>query len=277
MAWPVIIETLRLLNRTAKLLDGSGMPGDPDAGPVRAVAGFGKYEWVEADIRERERIQLIFFIATFYLLGFLSKLDGIINEEERNFLKRLMEGLELDGEHEKLAERYFEKGSQGDWQQTRELMAFFHKEAGRRKNLIKIFLEIQLEIIYADNLAYMIERDIVEQVAQLLKFSLYEYFQLENKIRREHAFGGDAVTVKTKAPAHKVLPPTAKACHVLDLDADAGLNEVKKAYRRLLKQYHPDTLFAKGLPEQMLIIASEKTREIKAAYELLRKELTPAR
>jgi DnaJ like chaperone protein len=37
-----------------------------------------------------------------------------------------------------------------------------------------------------------------------------------------------------------------------------------------MNQNHPDKLVAKGLPESMMKIAEEKTRQIRAAYELLR-------
>ena len=47
--------------------------------------------------------------------------------------------------------------------------------------------------------------------------------------------------------------------------------ELKKTYRRLMSQHHPDKLVAKGLPEQMIKDATAKTQQIKAAYELVRK------
>ena len=46
---------------------------------------------------------------------------------------------------------------------------------------------------------------------------------------------------------------------------------VKRAYRRLMSQHHPDKLVAKGLPEEMIKMATEKTQEIKSAYELIKK------
>ena len=46
---------------------------------------------------------------------------------------------------------------------------------------------------------------------------------------------------------------------------------MKKAYRRLMNQHHPDKLIAKGLPEEMVRLATEKTQEIKAAYEQVKK------
>jgi DnaJ like chaperone protein len=41
-----------------------------------------------------------------------------------------------------------------------------------------------------------------------------------------------------------------------------------------MSQHHPDKLIAKGLPEEMIKIATEKTQEIKAAYEQIRQHRT---
>src|SRR6056297_1252784 len=49
-----------------------------------------------------------------------------------------------------------------------------------------------------------------------------------------------------------------------------GLSEVKKAYRRLMSQHHPDKLAARGMPENMRPMAEEKTREIRKAYDLIK-------
>jgi DnaJ like chaperone protein len=38
-----------------------------------------------------------------------------------------------------------------------------------------------------------------------------------------------------------------------------------------MSQHHPDKLIAKGLPEEMIKLATEKTQTIKAAYEQIKK------
>ncbi len=67
--------------------------------------------------------------------------------------------------------------------------------------------------------------------------------------------------------AEAVLDEAYKA---LGIAADATDKEVKTAYRRLMNQHHPDKMASKGLPESMLEVAKEKTREIRSAYEQLR-------
>jgi DnaJ like chaperone protein len=57
---------------------------------------------------------------------------------------------------------------------------------------------------------------------------------------------------------------------VLGVAAGATDAEVKTAYRRLMNQHHPDKLVAKGLPEEMVALATEKTQEIKAAYDTVK-------
>jgi DnaJ like chaperone protein len=42
---------------------------------------------------------------------------------------------------------------------------------------------------------------------------------------------------------------------------------VKKAYRKLVSQYHPDKLVSRGLPEEMMEMAKTRVREINKAYE----------
>jgi DnaJ like chaperone protein len=51
---------------------------------------------------------------------------------------------------------------------------------------------------------------------------------------------------------------------------DASDAEIKRAYRRLVSENHPDKLAAKGLPESMRQVAEERTREINVAYELIK-------
>ena len=58
---------------------------------------------------------------------------------------------------------------------------------------------------------------------------------------------------------------------IMGVPRDASQEDVKKAYRRLMNQHHPDKLVSKGLPEEMIKLANEKTQEIKEAYDLIKK------
>ncbi len=58
-------------------------------------------------------------------------------------------------------------------------------------------------------------------------------------------------------------------CDVLGVAFDANDEEIRKAYRQLMRENHPDTLIAKGLPAEFIKLAHEKTAAINAAYAQL--------
>ncbi len=76
-------------------------------------------------------------------------------------------------------------------------------------------------------------------------------------------------------PGPAGAPPAAHsladAYEALGVTETAGDREVKQAYRRLMSQYHPDKLIAEGMPEDMVKMATERTQEIQAAWEQVRR------
>ena len=67
-------------------------------------------------------------------------------------------------------------------------------------------------------------------------------------------------------------PSIDAAYKVLGVTANDDQNTVKRAYRKLMNENHPDKLAAKGLPDEMMELAKEKTQQIQAAYDLICKQ-----
>ena len=83
-------------------------------------------------------------------------------------------------------------------------------------------------------------------------------------IAAQRQYAGAAGAKRTAQPSLE------QAYAVLGVTAQADDANIKRAYRRLMNQHHPDKLVGKGMPEEMVKLATEKTQEIKTAYERIR-------
>ena len=55
----------------------------------------------------------------------------------------------------------------------------------------------------------------------------------------------------------------------LEVSENASESEIKKAYRKLVRQYHPDIIASQGKSESYMKEATAKTQEINQAYEMI--------
>ena len=53
---------------------------------------------------------------------------------------------------------------------------------------------------------------------------------------------------------------------------DADASTIKKAYRKLMSEFHPDKLMGQGVPEDMVKVATERSQEIQAAHDLIKRD-----
>ena len=213
---------------------------------------------------DQERVQAAFFTATFAVMGHIAKADGRVSRAEITLAGQLMSQLGLDAAQRKLAQSLFNQGKQPGFD-LHAVLEQFRRECHRRSTLIRMFLEIQIQAALADGRIAPEESDILRQVARMLGIAHADLEQLINLIRGTHAsHGGDG----------KVA--LADAYRILGVNADTPLPEIRKAYRRLLGRHHPDKLVAKGLPEEMIKLANEKTHEIRTAWERIKQAKRPS-
>ena len=218
--------------------------------------------WAEPDLLDsRERTQTAFFTATFSVMGHLAKADGQVTRDEIRLAARVMDEMQLTGTHRQLAERLFREGKEDDFP-IEEVLDQLRRECRYSAHLITMFVEILLHAAFADGELHPQERGLLERICVRLHLPAGELDRLEAMMRAErHARGGPAPDALSTDDAYAILG-------VEETCPDA---ELKRAYRRMMNRHHPDKLVAKGLPEEMMRIATEKTREIKAAYDHLKR------
>jgi DnaJ like chaperone protein len=214
---------------------------------------------------QQERMQTVFFTTVFSVMGHLAKADGRVSESEIQIARNIMSQMQLDTQQRKFAMDLFRQGKQPGFPLD-EVIEQFHLECGRNRNLKQMFLEILLHAAYADGVMHDAERHLFVRICRQLGYSQTEFSILEGMVKAQQAFHGR--THQDPARPNKNL--LQEAYTALGIKTTASDAEVKTAYRRLMSQHHPDKLVAKGLPEEMIKLANERTAEIKAAYETIR-------
>lgn len=207
---------------------------------------------------DRERVQAAFFTATFSVMGHLAKSDGRVTPDEIDLANSLMGEMQLEPEQRKLARSLFNQGKAADFDFT-SVVNQFRRECHRRTTLLRMFMEIQVQAAFADNLLDPAENRLLVRLNEMLGFDRQVLDQIIELVRGT-----------THAPQGAAGYDLDDAYAVLGVSAATPLTEIRKAYRRLLSQHHPDRLVSKGLPEEMIRLANEKTGEIRKAWETIR-------
>ena len=212
-----------------------------------------------------QRVQTAFFTATFAVMGHIAKADGHVSVEEISLANRVMDEMALPPDMRATAINLFQQGKQADFPLD-AVLAQFYKECQRRTDLIRLFLEIQLQAAFADGTLALSEEKLLLHICSQLKISRFDYERLKIRLQAQQRFHAQG-SHSPRTP-QKTLQD---AYGVLGLTPAADKADVKKAYRRLMSQNHPDKLVAKGLPEEMMRLAKEKTQKIAKAYETIQK------
>ncbi|WNC69322.1 co-chaperone DjlA [Thalassotalea nanhaiensis] len=207
--------------------------------------------------------QNAFFKATFSVMGHITKASGRVTEDEIAFASGAMKRWGLNQDTTTIAQQAFNEGKQEFFDLEKQLRQLKSSCFGRH-DLLQMFIEIQIQAAFADGELHPKERQILHKIARSLGISARELdFLLDRIVAGEQFHQGGS---QTPAQAKNQLQ---NAYKILGVTANTEHKEVKKAYRKLMSQHHPDKLVAKGLPPELMEDAKQKAQDIQAAYELI--------
>lgn len=228
--------------------------------------------------------QTLFTLTTFAVLGHLAKSKGRVTEEDIQLARQLMARLKLDSAAQQSAQEAFTLGKEATFP-LRQVIKEFREACGRRGDLLRFFIEVQMQAAVQDGELDANEQRVLFTIAETMGLSRFQFEQMLSMVMaaqqfrsgnfyREHqqSQGGYHDNYRHHQGGYRQAsntPSVEDAYKVLGVSASDEQNTVKRAYRKLMNEHHPDKLAAKGLPDEMMALAKEKAQQIQAAYDLI--------
>jgi len=188
-----------------------------------------------------------FTIAVVALAGKMARADGVVSEQEFEIFR---EAFGVPPEEENNIRRIFNL--------ARQDIAGFEYYAGQIAQLfvgnpamLEDVLDGLFEIAKADGVLHPEEARFLERVADIFGFAPNEF----RRIRASH-----------------FAPELTDPYVILGLSYSADDNELRQTYRRLVRENHPDSLMARGVPPEFIKLATDKLAAINTAYEKIQQE-----
>lgn len=205
--------------------------------------------------------QAVFLETIFLSLGKLAKADGQISQAEIDHAEALMNKLGLTTDHRTQAIALFKRGATPAFDLA-ETYTHFLAVCGQTRQLKHVLLVYLIVMALADGHVHPAEEALLVDIAARLGYTQAEFRRLmEMVLSQSHFAAGQPADGMALDDAYKAL----------GVNKDNTDQEIKRAYRKLISQYHPDKLIGQGLPEDMIAMATEKAKEIQLAHDLIQR------
>jgi len=211
----------------------------------------------------------------FTLLGAVAKSDGRVSEAEIAIAERMMSRMNLNVDQRKQAAASFNVGKQPEFDVTGTINELRGWVGMRRDHAFPV-LDVVIETVLAEGNPAPEKMAILRQLAFALRVSDMELMAL--MAMKGYAWNAGSQRQQGRGPGYgqgSYAPPQRNTqgpdpYAVLGIDRSVDDRAVKRAYRKLISEHHPDRLG--DLPEDMRKRAESRASEINAAYDRIKEQ-----
>ena len=232
-----------------------GMIGFTIGGPIGGILGaiigskLGDKDLARPSINQRN--QAAFFTALFACFAKIAKADGKVTREEVDKVDHFIkERFKFPSDQRAFAIQVFNH-AKDDNNSFKDYASQLSSLLSTNKSALVMFYELLFELSMADGHLDPAEQEILSEAIPIFGIDP-DLFNLNKR-----KFGADI----------------SDAYSILGVTQDMSYKEIKTAYQRKRKEFHPDTLLSKGLPEELLEKAKDKFIEIQSAFEEIEKQI----
>lgn len=197
----------------------------------------------------REQSQAAHFISLFSILGKLSKIDGVVARNEIAVVENLINHLHMAENEKQFARRIFNEAKNSEYAIEDFAMQLYQTSKYQPAVLLS-FYNLLFQIVAADGAFHPAEEAAMRKIKDVFRISDRQFEDIR------------AVYFNDMDKYYKLLGCT----------PESSEQEIRSQYKKLVKDFHPDTIIAKGLPEEFIDFATKRFREIQEAYEKIRQE-----
>jgi len=238
-----------------------GTIGFAMGGPLGAIAGAALghafdseqqiyYSGEQARLSTGEEAQMTFFVAAFSMLAKLAKADGRVSREEIETVENFMvHDLNLDPQSRQFARNIFQTAMESQENFT-DFATQFYNQFRSQYQMLDLMIDILIRVSVADGTLSQSEEQLILSAVRIFNFNDEAYRKLKSRY----------------------IQDSDQYYAILGCDQNDSNEHIKHQYRKLVRDYHPDTIASKGLPEEFTKFANDKFREIQEAYEVIKKE-----
>ncbi|MCY4044535.1 MAG: co-chaperone DjlA [Cellvibrionales bacterium] len=219
--------------------------------------------------RNPEQIKAIFMRVLFTALGDVAKADGRISEAEIAHTEQIIKDWGLDASGREKAIAWFKEGADPNVD-YRDLLKEFVQVTRGKARLKQVLLETLISLAMVDGELRADEEQKLLKIASGIGLPAFVFQHILNLLKSQQKFQGYSAGGSFGGASPK--DQLADAYNVLGVDASVSDKELKKAYRKLMSENHPDKLMAKGVPESAIKGATERSQVIQSAYDLIKKD-----
>jgi len=189
----------------------------------------------------------------FVLLGRLAKSDGRVVDGHIQQARQEMRALEMTDSAQRRAIAAFNRGKSGN-----DRLRGYLRRLSAQPHAAEGVLRACWRMVWADGRAGSQERELIAQWGKWLGWTP----------RQVQALAADYE--QHKRPQVSSAITYQDALRLLGVSATSEPAQIKRAYRRLLSRHHPDKIAGSGATALQVREATDKTRELHAAYTLIR-------
>ncbi len=228
-------------------------------GPLGAIAGaalghilFDREDHSVSEplqFEQTDQAQAAYFVCLFSILSKMAKADGVVTKEEINVVDQFISTLRLPEAEKQFARNIFTEAKKSPYKIDDFAAQLYQMNHGQPTVLVS-FMDLLFKLASADGKMHEAEEAALYRLKQIFRISDAQF----DNIRSVHFRHNDMYY------------------RILNCTKESPDDEIKKNYRKLVKEYHPDMIISKGMPEEFVMEATKKFQEIQTAYEKIKNE-----